>query len=80
MVRLLVLFAPAFAIIAAIGIMGSVKPFFALLREAPHTLAKSKRRLPRVSKEYSGIAAARDIHVAGVKLCLLTPNRRHTKS
>ena len=56
MVRLLVLFAPAFAIIAAIGIMGSIKPFFALLREAPHTLAKSKRRLPRVSKEYSGIA------------------------
>lgn len=56
MVRLLVLFAPAFAIIAAIGIMGSIKPFFALLREAPHTLAKSKRRMPRVSKEYSGIA------------------------
>ncbi len=56
MVRLLVLFAPAFAIIAAIGIAGSIKPFFALLREAPHTLAKSKRRMPRVSKEYSGIA------------------------
>lgn len=56
MIRLLVIFAPAFAIIAAIGIMGSVKPFFTLLKEAPGTLAKSKRRLPRVSKEYSGIA------------------------
>ena len=32
MVRLLVLFAPAFAIIAAIGIIGSVKPFFNLLQ------------------------------------------------
>ncbi len=56
MVRLLVLFAPAFAIIASIGIIGSLKPFFTLLQEAPRTLAKSKRRLARVSKEYSGIA------------------------
>ncbi len=56
MVRLLVLFAPAFAIIAAIGIIGSVKPFMNLLKAAPQTLAKSKRKLPRVSKEFSGIA------------------------
>ena len=56
MIRLLVIFAPAFAIIAAIGIMGITKPFFALLQEAPGTLAKSKRRMARVSKEYSGIA------------------------
>ena len=54
MVRLLVLFAPAFAVIASIGIIGVLKPFFTMLREAPQTLAKSKRRLARVSKEYSG--------------------------
>jgi dolichyl-diphosphooligosaccharide--protein glycosyltransferase len=56
MVRLLVLFAPVFAIIAGIGIISILKPFFTLLQEAPRTLAKSKRRLARVSKEYSGVA------------------------
>ncbi len=56
MVRLLVLFAPAFAIIAALGIISILKPFFTLLQEAPKTLAKSKRRMARVSKEYSGVA------------------------
>jgi dolichyl-diphosphooligosaccharide--protein glycosyltransferase len=56
MVRLLVLFAPVFAIIAGIGIISMTKPFFTLLQEAPRTLAKSKRRLARVSKEYSGLA------------------------
>ncbi len=56
MVRLLVLFAPVFAIIAAIGIISILKPFFTLLQEAPKTLAKSKRRMARVSKEYSGVA------------------------
>jgi dolichyl-diphosphooligosaccharide--protein glycosyltransferase len=56
MIRLLVLFAPVFAIIAAIGIIGILKPFFTLLQEAPKALAKSKRRMARVSKEYSGVA------------------------
>ena len=56
MIRLLVLFAPVFAIIAGIGLISILKPFFTLLREAPRTLAKSKRRMPRVSKEYSGVA------------------------
>ncbi len=56
MIRLLVLFAPAFAIIAGIGIISLLKPFFTLLQEAPKTLAKSKRRMARVSKEYSGVA------------------------
>jgi dolichyl-diphosphooligosaccharide--protein glycosyltransferase len=56
MVRLLVLFAPAFAIIAGIGIISILKPFVTLLQEAPKTLAKSKRRMPKVSKEYSGVA------------------------
>jgi dolichyl-diphosphooligosaccharide--protein glycosyltransferase len=56
MIRLLVLFAPVFAIIAGIGIIGILKPFFTLLQEAPKALAKSKRRMARVSKEYSGVA------------------------
>jgi dolichyl-diphosphooligosaccharide--protein glycosyltransferase len=56
MVRLLVIFAPAFAIIAGIGILGTVKPFFTLLKGSSKTLAKSKRKMMRVSKEYSGIA------------------------
>jgi dolichyl-diphosphooligosaccharide---protein glycosyltransferase len=56
MVRLLVLFAPAFAIIAGIGILGIIKPFFGLMQEAPHGVAKAKRKLARVSREYSGIS------------------------
>ncbi|MGA2386591.1 MAG: STT3 domain-containing protein [Candidatus Bathyarchaeia archaeon] len=56
MIRLLAIFDPAFAIIAGIGIVSLLKPFYNLLKEAPRTLAKSKRRLARVSKEYSGIA------------------------
>jgi dolichyl-diphosphooligosaccharide--protein glycosyltransferase len=56
MVRLLAIFDPAFAIIAAVGIMGILKPFYTLLKEAPRALAKSKHKLPRVSREYSGVA------------------------
>ena len=56
MVRLLVLFAPAFAIIAGIGIMGVLTPFFKLLKESSKTMAKSKRKMIHVSKEYSGLA------------------------
>ena len=55
MIRILVLFAPVFAIIAGIGIISILKPFITLLREAPKSLAKSKRRMARVSKEYSGV-------------------------
>jgi dolichyl-diphosphooligosaccharide--protein glycosyltransferase len=56
MVRLLVIFSPAFAIITAMGILGVIKPFLTLLKEAPNVTVKAKRRLARVSKEYSGIA------------------------
>jgi dolichyl-diphosphooligosaccharide--protein glycosyltransferase len=56
MVRLLVIFDPAFALLAAIGILGILKPFYTLLRETPQLALKSKRKLERVSKEYSGIA------------------------
>jgi dolichyl-diphosphooligosaccharide--protein glycosyltransferase len=56
MVRLLVIFAPAYAIIMAIGVLGVLKPFFTLLKEAPNAAIKTKRRIARVSKEYSGLA------------------------
>jgi len=56
MIRLLAIFAPAYAIIAGIGVLGLIQPFYTLLKEAPHTLAKTKRRMARVSKEYSGVA------------------------
>jgi dolichyl-diphosphooligosaccharide--protein glycosyltransferase len=56
MIRLLVLFAPVFALIAGIGVISLLKPFFTLLQEAPRALAKSKRKMARVSKEYSGVA------------------------
>ena len=56
MVRLLVIFAPAYSLLAAIGILGVMKPFYTLLKEAPQVAMKSKRRIERVSKEYSGIA------------------------
>jgi dolichyl-diphosphooligosaccharide--protein glycosyltransferase len=56
MVRLLVIFAPAFSLLVAIGVLGILKPFYTLLREASHIVIKSKRRITRVSKEYSGIA------------------------
>lgn len=56
MVRLLVLFAPAFAILAGIGILGMVKPFYALLKDSSKSFAKAKKRMARVSKEYSGLA------------------------
>lgn len=56
MIRLLAIFAPAYAVIAAVGILGVLKPFYTLLKESPRTLAKTKRKLARVSKEYSGVA------------------------
>jgi len=56
MVRLLAIFAPAFAIVAGIGILSVLKPFYTLLKESPRSIAKTKRKLARVSKEYSGVA------------------------
>lgn len=55
MVRLLVIFAPAFALIMAVGILGTLKPFMALLKETPNAAAKAKRKLAHVSKEYSAL-------------------------
>ena len=56
MVRLLAVFAPAFALLVASGISGLLRPFFTLLKEAPQVVTRAKRGIMRVSKEYSGIA------------------------
>ena len=56
MVRLLAVFAPAFALLVASGVTGVLRPFFTLLKEAPQVVTRAKRGIARVSKEYSGIA------------------------
>jgi dolichyl-diphosphooligosaccharide--protein glycosyltransferase len=57
MVRLLVLLAPAFALLLSIGVIGLLKPFYSLLKESSgQVTVKSKRNLRRVGKEFSAIA------------------------
>ncbi len=53
MVRLLVLIAPAFGLIAAVGIIGILKPFITLLKEPPKIFTKKKYSLEHVGKEFS---------------------------
>ena len=72
MVRLLVIFAPAFAILAAKGIIGLLNPFFTLLKETSMMVGKSKRRLLRVSKEY-GVGAIGLIFILLVLSFAFTP-------
>jgi dolichyl-diphosphooligosaccharide--protein glycosyltransferase len=55
MVRLLVILAPAFGLLAAMGVVGMLKPFYTLLRETSNTV-KAKRRKLHVSREFSGVA------------------------
>ncbi|MGD0159978.1 MAG: STT3 domain-containing protein [Candidatus Bathyarchaeia archaeon] len=55
MVRLLYLLAPAFGLIAAVGIVGILRPFIAMLKEPPKITTK-KFRLEHVGKEFSGTA------------------------
>lgn len=55
MVRLLFLLAPAFGLIAAVGIVGVLRPFVAMLKEPPKITVK-KFRLEHVGKEFSGTA------------------------
>jgi dolichyl-diphosphooligosaccharide--protein glycosyltransferase len=55
-VRLLAILAPAFAIIAAIGIIGVLRPFVTLLKEPPKIATKKKFGLEHVGKEFSGTA------------------------
>ncbi|MEM3765434.1 MAG: STT3 domain-containing protein [Candidatus Bathyarchaeia archaeon] len=56
MVRLFVLMAPAFSLLAAVGINGLLKPFMMLLKEPPKISIKKKHGLERVGREFSGIA------------------------
>ena len=57
MVRLLILLAPAFALLGSIGVLGMLKPFYTLLSDAgSQVTVKSKRGLRKVGKEYSVIA------------------------
>ena len=57
MVRLLVLLTPVFAVLAAIGVLGLLKPFFTLLQESGSVATqKTKRGLKRIGREYSAIA------------------------
>jgi dolichyl-diphosphooligosaccharide--protein glycosyltransferase len=57
MVRLLVLLAPAFALLVSVGVLGILKPFYTLLHESGAQMAgRSKRAMHRIGKEYSAIA------------------------
>jgi len=56
MVRLLVLMAPAFCLLMAVGVTGLLKPFSTLLKEPPKISVKKKLGLEYVGKEFSGIA------------------------
>ena len=56
MVRLLVVFAPAFGILAGVGIIGVLNPFRTLLREQPRILPKKRFSFEHVGKEFSGTA------------------------
>jgi dolichyl-diphosphooligosaccharide--protein glycosyltransferase len=55
MARLLVLMAPAFALLASSGVLGVLKPFVTLLKEPPRIVTKAKYNLEHVGKEFSGI-------------------------
>jgi dolichyl-diphosphooligosaccharide--protein glycosyltransferase len=56
MVRLLVILGPAFGLLAAVGIVGILKPFVTLLREPPRITVKKRFGLEHVGKEFSGTA------------------------
>jgi len=55
MIRVMVILAPAFALVAAIGIVGLSKPFVTLLKE-PLKLTGKRKALEHVGKEFSGVA------------------------
>lgn len=56
MVRLLVLMAPAFSLLAAVGIIGILRPFNTLLKEPPKITVKKKFGSEYVGREFSGAA------------------------
>jgi dolichyl-diphosphooligosaccharide--protein glycosyltransferase len=56
MVRLLVLMAPAFGLVASSGVLGVLNPFYTLFKEPPKLVTKRKYGLEHVGKEFSGTA------------------------
>ncbi|MDR2720399.1 MAG: hypothetical protein LBC03_06325 [Nitrososphaerota archaeon] len=55
MIRLLVIFAPAFALLMGMGIINMLKPFMSLLKGTSTDVSKVKRKLLHVNKKYSYI-------------------------
>jgi dolichyl-diphosphooligosaccharide---protein glycosyltransferase len=73
MVRLLVLLTPAFALLAALGIIGILKPFFTLMHESSSQAGlKTKRSMKRISREY-GIVAILIIFIMLVSMYAFVP-------
>jgi dolichyl-diphosphooligosaccharide--protein glycosyltransferase len=56
MVRLLVILSPALSLMAAVGIIGVLKPFNTLLKEPAKIISKKKFGLGHVGKDFSGVA------------------------
>jgi dolichyl-diphosphooligosaccharide--protein glycosyltransferase len=56
MVRLLVILAPSFSMLWAMGLVGVLRPFIMVLRETPKMRLRKKYVLGHVGKEFSGAA------------------------
>jgi dolichyl-diphosphooligosaccharide--protein glycosyltransferase len=56
MVRLLVILAPPFSMLWAIGLVGVLRPFILVMREVPRIPFRKKYVFGHVGKEYSGVA------------------------
>ena len=56
MVRLLVLMAPAFSLVASNGVIGVLKPFYMVLKEQPKLITRKKYGFEHVGREFSGTA------------------------
>ena len=76
MIRLLVLFAPAFAIIAGIGIVTMLKPFVTLTEGSTENFGKIKTANATRKQRIQRCRRTHHIHASGVKPGFLTPNRR----
>jgi dolichyl-diphosphooligosaccharide--protein glycosyltransferase len=56
MVRLLVIFGPAFGLLVAIAVVSISRPFVTLLKEPPKITVKRRVSLGHVGREFSGVA------------------------
>ncbi len=56
MVRLLVILAPSFSMLWAIGLVGVLRPFIMVMREVPRIASRKKFVFGRVGKEFSAAA------------------------